>query len=337
VQRRRFLHAAALAAVAFGYPQISVAQDDDDSDPAISAPANSLRVLLGPGNAIDTPGGGFTFNGQPYRGTFARQADGTIVNTVRLEEYLYSVVPREMPSGWPAAALQAQAICARTYVLQRSNPRRTYDLVPSEADQVYGGVAFETPAGRAAVDATAGSVLRFAEDFAQVMYSSCCGGHTEASSDAWNGPPFAYLRGVVCPYCTASPNYRWDTDVSLDSVAQAFQIELAPFGTLHDVRVSGSDPSGRVRAFDLVADRGTVNVKGSTFRLRVGPRTLRSLLIVKMSVTGAQAAQTVSIEGGGLGHGVGLCQWGARGLALTGGTARDILMLYFPGTQLGND
>ena len=338
MNRGHFIGLAGLSALAPLSPLRAGAQtvDPQDADPALSSTAASLRVLLGPGNAVATPGG-FTFNGLPYRGTFSRQPDGTIVNTLPLEQYLYSVVAREMPPGWPVAALQAQAVCARTYVLQRSNPRRAYDLMPSEADQVYGGSANETPSTTAAVDATSGNVLRFGDDFAQVLYSSCCGGHTEASSDAWNGPPFAYLRGVVCPYCTASPYYRWTSDVPLETVAQAFQNELMPFGALRDVRVSATDASGRARSFDLVGEHGTYTVKGSAFRLRVGSRTLRSLLIVKMSVAPPQAAPTVSIEGGGLGHGVGLCQWGARGMAFAGASARDILALYFPGTQLGND
>ncbi len=102
----------------------------------------------------------FTFDGKLYRGTFERTDDGQIVNLVDLEQYLYSVVSREMPAGWPPPALETQAICARTYVLQRSDPRRSYDLVPSELDQLYDGIAGETISGIAAVDATAGNGAR---------------------------------------------------------------------------------------------------------------------------------------------------------------------------------
>ena len=301
-------------------------------DPASSSSREELRVLLGKGTYA---GGtdGFTFNGKPYRGSATQLPDGSIVNLLSLEEYLYSVVPREMSPSWPEQALQAQAVCARTYVLQRSNPRRAYDVRPSELDQVYAGIAGESPAGRAAVDACNGQVLTYAGAYAQVMYSSCCGGHTEASSDAWGGPPFPYLGGVVCTTCTDSPYYRWQRELDLATVERAFAAELAPFGSLRGVSEADRDASGRARAFVLQAERGSVPVKGSTFRLRIGPRVVPSLLVTKIEPS-TEATQRVAIEGGGLGHGVGLCQWGARGLALNGASFGDILRFYFPGTAI---
>lgn len=329
LRRGAFLAIAAAAAAAG--PRAARAQTD--VDPASSSARPALRVLLGRGDAAPAPGGGFVFDGRPFRGTFSRLPDGSVVNLVDLEQYLYAVVPHEMPSSWQPAALQAQAICARTYVLTRSNPQHSYDVVPSELDQVYPGVAGETPAGSAAVDATAGQVLRFGANFAAMAYSSCCGGHTEASSDAWGGPPLAYLGGVVCPYCTASPNYRWTAEVPLEAIAARFAAQLGPFGTLHDVRVSAQDGSGRARAFELVADRGSAMVKGTAFRLGLGTRVVRSLLITGVRVDAAGAA----LDGGGLGHGVGLCQWGAQGMALAGRGAAEIVAFYFPGTQVGAD
>lgn len=322
------------AAAALGLPAIR-ARAQDEYDPATQTAVQSLRVLLGHGTAMPLPQGGFTFNGRPYRGTFVRDADGAIVSTVPLEAYLYSVVPREMPPSWPAAALAAQAVCARTYVLQRSSPRRSYDLVPSEADQVYGGVESETPAARAAVDGTARSVLRFGDGFAEALYSSCCGGHTESSSDAWGSAPVPYLGGLVCPYCTASPNYRWQREVQLSAIASAFASELAPYGALREVHPGPADASGRLRTVELRAERGSAFVKGTLFRMRVGPRVIPSLLVTKLAP--AEAPEHVRIEGGGLGHGIGLCQWGARGMALEGASSGSILRFYFPGTTIAYD
>ena len=311
-----------------------LARARDDADPASSSTAPALRVLLGQGDARPNPDGGFLFDGRPFRGTFQRLPDGSIVNIVDLEQYLYAVVPHEMPPAWPTASLQVQAICARTYVLQRSDPRRAYDLVPSEADQVYGGVDGESPAGRAAVDATAGRVLRFGAAYASIAYSSCCGGHTESSSDAWGGAYVPYLAGVACRYCTQSPNYRWSAYVNIGDVAARFATQLAGAGVLRDVHVTEVDASGRARTFDLVADRD-VAVKGTAFRLTMGARVVRSLLFTSMRTDAATAI--VTIEGGGLGHGVGLCQWGARGMAQLGRSAQDILAFYFPGTSIGTD
>jgi stage II sporulation protein D len=309
-----------------------VAHAQSDADPASWSAKPALRVLLGPGEAAGDAPDLFTFDGRSYRGTFNRLDGGQIVNVVDLEEYLNSVVSAEMSAHWPASALEVQSICARTYVLQRSDPRRQYDLIPSELDQIYGGVAGETPAGTAAVNATAGQVLNYGGAFARVAYSSCCGGHTEASSEAWGAAPIPYLRGVVCAWCSASPNYRWSTTMLLATLSARFSAGLEPLGELQDLRVTERDASGRARAFELVAERGSTIVQGSAFRRAIGPRVLRSLLVTK--IERAPIATDFSIEGAGLGHGVGLCQWGARGMALKGRSSSEILGYYFPGAVI---
>lgn len=305
-------------------------QAQTDADPAMTSARPALRVLLGPGEASLATEDTFAFQGRLYRGSFTRLDDGRIVNLVDLEAYLCSVVPAEMSPLWPAAALEAQSICARTYVLQRSDPRRPYDLVPSELDQVYRGVEGESPNASAAVNATARQVLRFGAAFAQVAYSSCCGGHTEASSDAWRSPAIPYLEGVVCASCSDSPYFRWKTVLTLDAIAQPFLGALAALGTLDDLRITARDASGRARAFELVTSGGSTIVAGSAFRLAIGARVLRSLLITDLQRL--QEGAAMAIEGGGLGHGVGLCQWGARGMAFAGTSAPAILAYYFPGT-----
>jgi stage II sporulation protein D len=299
----------------------------------MSSRRQALRVLLGQGEAVPVSATTFSYDGRLYRGSFARSG-GQIVNLVDLEAYLYSVVSREMPSSWPAAALQAQAICARTYVLQRSDPRRFYDLVPSELDQRYDGIDGETPNGNAAVDATAGSVLSYVGAFAQVAYSSCCGGHTESSSDAWGNAAVPYLGGVVCASCFESPNYRWSRSLGLATIASALSASLPPASRLEDVRISARDASGRARAFELITDGGSAIVGGGAFRRAVGPRVLPSLLLTNLQRMPDGSA--LAVEGGGLGHGVGLCQWGARGMALAGSAAALIVEFYFPGTVLDN-
>jgi stage II sporulation protein D len=308
------------------------ARAQSEADPSSWSRRPALRVLLGPGDAVPSGAGFFEFNGRSYRGSFARLDDGQVVNLVDLEEYLFSVVSGEMPSHWPAAALEAQAICARTYVLERSDPRRVYDLIPSQLDQVYDGVAGETPSSTAAVGATVGRVLRYGGNFARVAYSSCCGGHTEASADAWGGKPVAYLRGVICTWCSASPNYRWSRLIAFDSFAARFGAQLAALGELQDVRISDRDSSGRVRSFELLGQRGSTTVAGTEFRREIGARVLPSLLVSKLQ----RDAQDFSVEGAGFGHGVGLCQWGARGMAQDGRRASEILALYFPGAVIDN-
>lgn len=338
MQRADFL-AGVLALPALGIRARFQDDEDDLSDPANSANAQALRVLLGRGQAQRLDSQTFLFAGRRYRGSFTYTPEGEVVSIVPLEEYLCSVVSREMPHSWPGAALQVQAIVARTYVLQRSNPRRSYDLVPSEADQVYTGIDAEQPQTTAAVNATAGQVLRFGSGFAQISYSSCCGGHTEANSNAWGGAPLPYLTGVVCPYCTGSPWYQWKQSVPLDQVASALSRELAAVGAVQNVTLDSPDGSGRAQFWTFAGTGGTSRVKAADVRRALGSRTLPSLLVRRLTTDAqpTQAPQTLAIEGGGLGHGVGLCQWGARGMALTGADARAILAFYYPGTEIGND
>jgi stage II sporulation protein D len=331
MRRARFL---LLGAGALLMPARVRAQAQDDIDPASSAARQALRVLLGQGDAQPGAGQTFSFDGKLYRGTFERTGDGEIVDLVDLEGYLYSVVPREMPSSWPGAALEAQAICARTYVLQRSDPRRAYDLVPSEIDQRYDGMTAETPAAIAAVDATTGNVLSFSGAFAQIAYSSCCGGHTESAFDAWGSSAPAYLSGVICTSCSDSPDYRWQRNIGFDAIGSRLSGSLAMLGNLNDVRVAERDASGRARTFELLTDRGSTTVSGTAFRRAVGSRVLPSLLLTDAQRT--PDGSGVLFTGGGLGHGVGLCQWGARGMAMMGRQPAEILAFYFPGTDVQN-
>lgn len=306
----------------------------DVADPADEARSQALRVLLGRGQAQAIDGTTFLFDGRRYRGSFSTLASGEIISTVPLEQYLYSVVSREMPPSWPAAALQAQAIVARTYVLQRSNPNRAYDLVPSEADQVYTGIDAEHEQSSASVDATIGQVLRYGAGFAQVVYSSCCGGHTESNGDAWGGAPLPYLSGVRCGYCNDSPWYTWTQNISMERLQDALAAQLQGIGDLRGVALETPDASGRARFWDFSGAGTTQRVQAEDVRRALGMRELPSLLVHAIAV---QADRTVHIEGGGLGHGVGLCQWGARGLALAGADARAVLAYYYPGTGIGND
>jgi stage II sporulation protein D len=154
-----------------------------------------------------------TFDGRAYHGALLVRSDGShvsVVNAVSLDTYLRGVVPSESPSKWPLAALQAQAVAARSYALAELKPASWYDLLPSTADQVYGGIAAETPHSDHAVYSTLGQVLMWDGQVARTYYSSSSGGRTEAVQDAWPGSaPIPYLRSVPDPYDVYSPHHDW--------------------------------------------------------------------------------------------------------------------------------
>lgn len=261
-----------------------------------------------------------------------RQSDGTIA-VLDIETYLYGVVPLESPSSWPAAALQAQAIVARTYALQKRTLSRPFDVVATDADQRYGGTAAEHPATNAAVDATRGQTLTYLGGPASVFYSACCGGHSADANELWGHAVLPYLRGVDDPYCVAAPDYRWQRALPLDRVAALLAGRLS--GIPQAAQLSDPDDSGRPRTITFLSDAGaSAAMTVSEARARFGADIVRSLWLRAINLERTQAAALFTIEGSGRGHGVGLCQWGARGMALRGAESSAILAHYFPGTAV---
>jgi len=157
-----------------------------------------------------SPSSGSTLTlGNAYRGRLVISlVNGRLraVNVVSLQQYLYGVVPVEMPSGWLADALEAQAVAARSYALAGRKPGAGYDV--SSSGQSYRGVAAETPQGDAAVNNTNGEVLMYGDKIATTVYSSSSGGWTQSATDAWGGGA-PYLVSVKDPYDTVSPWHNW--------------------------------------------------------------------------------------------------------------------------------
>lgn len=309
-------------------------------DVAGAATPHLMRVLLASGSfAAPQPldAWHFAWDGRTYRGTFftVRLDDGRdgLVNAVPLDAYLYGVMSKEMSPSWPAAAQQAQAIVSRTYALGRLRPAKAYDVVASESDQQYSGIESESIAGRAAIDATAGVVVTFAGAPARVAYSSCCGGKTADAADVWK-TPVPYLVGVVDPHCVGTPNYAWRVEVPLALVRSALGAQLAAAGALRSVALAGANgPDDRPRLVDFVGDAATFALTPAALRAAVGATVVRSTFLRDAALMPGNDA--VALAGTGRGHGVGMCQWGARVMADAGTTAAAIVAFYFPGTSLG--
>ncbi|MEO6990802.1 MAG: SpoIID/LytB domain-containing protein [Candidatus Baltobacteraceae bacterium] len=339
--RRRVFLGVCGGALALAPRAVRASGGLDIGDPVAT---HAMRVLLADDDGRTRPqtidDSRFAWNGRSYRGQvqFVPLPNGRtgIVNVVPLDAYLYGVVTKEVGAGWPRAALEAQAIVARTYALGKLRPDRPYDVVASSSDQVYGGIEGETVEARDAVDATAGTAVTYRNAPAQVAFSSCCGGHSESSADAWGGA-FAYLNGVVDPYCADSPEYRWHREIAYDVAAHALGRQLAGIGDLARVDLRDPDASGRPRTVALVGTSGESTLKTSAFRSALGASSVRSTFLRSVNVVREGSAPgTVAIDGNGNGHGVGMCQWGARGLAAIGADAAAIVAFYFPTTVLGS-
>lgn len=245
---------------AFG-PALKVKVDQTQPPKALVAPLVFLPGV--------TP---LKYGGKQYRGQL--QVNGStsslqLVNSVGLEQYLYGVVPREVPYLWPAEALKAQAVVARSYALA---VRKTgaYDLYADTRSQVYGGIAAEKPSTNAAVDATVGQVLLYQGKVATTFFFSTSGGRTASIEDVWSrGEAVPYLVGVPDPYDTASPHHTWGPFAfTAAKLASTFKVP----GKLLDVRVT-LNPSLRVDELILVSTKGEVVVPGDVVRTKLGLRS----------------------------------------------------------------
>jgi stage II sporulation protein D len=256
------------------------------------------------------------------------------VEYVDINEYVYGVLPREVDPSWPIEALKAQAIVSRTYALSNrlAATQERFDLSSSVLDQVYGGMEVESPLSNQAVDDTRGQVL---EDSSgkpvQAFFHSSCGGQTELPSRVWKSSNADEVFGSVPDnFCNADPHYKWQWTASYSVIRKRLRHVGLRVREIKKIVAVQKSESGRTEVFGVVTSQGTTNVWGNQFRLAMGPEALRSTMIINMKA----GKSSVSFEGHGWGHGVGLCQWGARGRALAGQSCGQILQTYYPKAKL---
>ncbi len=272
-----------------------------------------------------------------YHGTLIFRRDGarvTAIEELGIEEYLLGVLPEEMDPDWPLEALKAQAVVARTFAYTEFGKYRKegFDLTDDTRSQVYHGVTPKQPKVREAVDETRGEVLGYKGRILQVYYHACCGGHTADAGVVWPSPypTPPPLRGVRDYYCRASPFYRWSAFFSTRDILAALEGHHLVGGTLKRFAVGRKSTLGLVRDFVATIGRETIRVKANDLRLALGATEMKSARILRIRrVNGG-----IEFDGSGSGHGVGLCQWGARIQAERGRGYERILKFYFPGSTL---
>jgi stage II sporulation protein D (peptidoglycan lytic transglycosylase) len=273
-------------------------------------------------------------DGAPYRGSIVVQLDPdgalTVVDFVDLEQYLYGVVGSEMPASWPTAALEAQAIVARTYAVGRLGNRDDvgYDLVAGDQDQAYGGVNSESPSTILAADSTRGEILVYEGQIVHTYYSADDGGYT-ANGSALSDPQ-PYLKAKADPYAAGSPDSAWSATIPAADLAQSVDAYYTNVGELTGIAPGPSDESGRIESISIFGTMGSATLSGFDFRRLAGRRAVRSTKISALALEGSR----IRVSGSGFGHGVGMSQWGARSMAAAGIDCLDILRFYYSGTAL---
>lgn len=305
------------------------------------------RVRLVPGNA-----GRLLLDSVPYRGSFfllhTPAGRLTLINALDLEEYLLGVVPREMPSI-ELEAVKAQAVAARTYAVGHMGRRGSlgFDFHATVADQVYGGAAAEDPMASRAIRETTGEILTYDGRPILAFYHSTCGGSTAAVHEVWDRAPLPYLRSVSDDdgrgghYCDRSNRFRWTQEWTEEQLHETLGRTLVEGGmsidAVQDVRVLDRTPSGRIGRMRIVADGRTFEVGGDSVRrvLRTPDRQLlnSALFDVDRRTRGGEIVH-LTANGGGWGHGIGMCQMGAIGRAAAGQNYRTILTTYYRGSRI---
>ena len=286
-----------------------------------------------------SPGGGSIQ--RRYPGTLFVMVRGSTliaINQVDVETYVASVMSAEVSPGWATESLRAQAIVVRTYAAHSRLSRgpQEYDLKDDTSSQVYRGIDGVAQSFVSAAQDTAGQIVLAGNAPASVFYSSSCGGHTAASEELTGQRSPPYLVGVSDvdagghAYCSASPYFRWKNSVSAASMARIVDV---PAEQLNSIAVVDRWPDGRVKNLSASGSSFTVTLRGHEFYARalsvLGYKVIPSLLFDV-----ARDDQNFSFVGHGVGHGVGMCQWGARGRADAGMSAAQIVQAYFPGTSL---
>ena len=290
-----------------------------------------------------------------YRGSMEvvsnKRGKLTVVNVLDVENYLRGVVPPEIGrlKETGIEALKAQAVAARTYTVSNLGRRKSlgFDLYGTVADQVYHGVGAEWAVADRAISETRGVIATYKGKPIAAYYSSTCAGETESIEDAWGARPVPYLRSVrdrsgrSGDFCRNSPVYEWRVEWNKETLENILATRLPGLDprktgefSLRDINVKKRSSSGRVQLLEIKSNHGTTTLRGDRIRsaLRRPVRGQPPLRSTKFDLKFSR--NTIVAEGGGWGHGIGLCQTGAIGMAEQGYKYDRILKHYYRGIDL---
>jgi stage II sporulation protein D len=257
---------------------------------------------------------------------YAKQGQLLAVNHLPLREYLISNVGSEMHPKWEKEALKAQAVASRSYALyMKNNPRNPlYDVESTINDQVYLGDIVKSPSLIQAIDSTDGEYLSEKELPMKAFYHSRCGGHTSGPENMWANSNKVYRSPQIpCPYCQENP-FKWQWNITREEFMRKLNLpekenpflallplDRSSFGRLMKLKVQTRVASRELTAEQLRALLGFEKLKSNAFQWQMN-------------------LKQIGFSGIGLGHGVGLCQWGAKYFAQKGKSYRMILSHYYP-------
>lgn len=284
-------------------------------------PATRVKIISRRDGAVE-------LNGTRYRGEVSLVAVPSnrlnAVNRLNVEEYVQGVLGSEMPSYWDEEALMAQAICIRTYVLQKKLKHKSLNAM----DLAYRGTANENWRLNKIVVKTRGIVMFYSGRLFYAYFHSTCGGHTEPATYVFGGKDLGALKGVECGFCGGSRYYGWEVDVSKAEIEEKLRKKYPAIKGLSAVVPVKPGPGGHYSAVKIKYAGGGLEMSANEFRLLVGPSKIFST-----ALSAKDRGGRIRFKGSGWGHGVGMCQYGAQGMAESGYQWYQILRHYYPGVE----
>ncbi len=271
-----------------------------------------------------------------YRGNFdmirGEKGNLTVVNRLPVEDYIKGVLYHEISHRWPMEAIKAQAVAARTYALYQMdvNAKKDFDVTNDIYSQVYGGRTSEHYRTNLAVNRTQGEALVFEGKILPAYFHATCGGATENVRELWKQEGLAPLRGVRCRYCIDSPHFQWKKNFRLKDIQDKLNANGYNLGLIKEIRILERNRSDRVTNLEIITRDGKETmISAKDFRNIIGPNEIRSANF-EIFMQGYY----LGMLGRGWGHGVGLCQWGAYGMATKRYSYEKILDYYYPGAEI---
>ncbi len=348
---------------------------------------NSETPVIVNGKAAQNSDCTIQYGSTKYRGTIILQSqqdsDISVVNEVPFEQYLYGVVPSEMPSSWHPEALKAQAVAARNYALVSMGKHKGqgFDLCNSDHCQVYKGFSNEKKSTNDAVAATAGKLLYYKDKLVSTIYHSSSGGHTENSENIWYDT-LPYIRAVDDRFGLGSPYDHWSNQINRAGIREKMTQANLGVGDILDVVPIQTSQYGRVQKVEIKGTEGSKVLEKEKIRWVLSNAVLKSIwyqvktdadVFIRSSmdaapslkrpsgmyVAGAKGTVKLSspvnklfvknytntaayniipdvytFSGKGWGHGLGMSQYGAKGMAEAGYNYAQILEYYYKDTKV---
>lgn len=300
---------------------------------------SSLRIkengISARGFALTSAQAYLSILGRKYKGKIllypGNNRDIWIINELPLEEYLVGLVNKEISSQWPLAAVKAQVIAARTYAYFQKEKRadNLFDVEATVNDQVYAGVELEDERARKAVRETEGELILYQGKPIFAVYHACCGGKTESPVYLWSGD-YPYLKSISCLYCLDSPHFVWNYQLEIDKIEKILQERGSAHQSIKEILEGPRNESKRITKIIIRREGDVLEIPAPEFRQLLGYDQLRSTNFWVKKIN-----RSFSFAGLGWGHGVGLCQWGAKGMGETGVDYQSIIKYYYRNVQIG--